>query len=73
MLHACQTYQNEWSILWHGLPSKPGACRAALRRRRNVPVWIAGHSLGGGYAAALFVHLLAQRQLSAFFPAGEQH
>ena len=38
-----------------------------------MPVWITGHSLGGGYAAALFVHLLTLRQFSSLFPAGEQH
>ena len=42
-----------------------------MLKRRSVPVWITGHSLGGGYAAALFLHLLTLRQFGTLFPAGK--
>lgn len=35
-----------------------------------MPVWVTGHSLGGGYANALTLHLLAQRQGAQLFSAG---
>ena len=38
--------------------------------RDPTPVWVTGHSLGGGYANALLLHLLAQRQGSQLFSAG---
>ena len=37
---------------------------------RTVPVWVTGHSLGGGYANCLILHLLAQRQGAQLFGAG---
>jgi hypothetical protein len=42
--------------------------RAAGRR---LPVWVTGHSLGGGYANALALHLLANRATAELFGAGE--
>ena len=37
---------------------------------RKVPVWVTGHSLGGGYANCLILHMLAQRQGAKLFSAG---
>ena len=36
----------------------------------RLPVWVTGHSLGGGYANALALHLLAQRNTAELFGAG---
>ncbi len=38
---------------------------------RRLPVWVTGHSLGGGYANALALHLLAQRNTAELFGAGQ--
>ena len=38
---------------------------------RRLPVWITGHSLGGGYANCMMLHLLANKQTSELFSAGE--
>ena len=35
-----------------------------------LPVWVTGHSLGGGYANALALHLLAQQNTAELFGAG---
>lgn len=37
---------------------------------RRLPVWVTGHSLGGGYANALVLHLLANRATAQLFGAG---
>lgn len=37
---------------------------------RRLPVWVTGHSLGGGYANALALHLLANRATAQLFGAG---
>ena len=36
----------------------------------RLPVWVTGHSLGGGYANALALHLLAQQNTAELFGAG---
>ncbi|KAK9918723.1 hypothetical protein WJX75_006273 [Coccomyxa subellipsoidea] len=36
----------------------------------RLPVWVTGHSLGGGYANALALHLLANRATAQLFGAG---
>ncbi len=36
----------------------------------RLPVWVTGHSLGGGYANALALHLLAGRATAQLFGAG---
>ena len=41
------------------------------RAGRRLPVWVTGHSLGGGYANALALHLLAQRNTAELFGAGQ--
>ena len=38
----------------------------------RLPVWVTGHSLGGGYANALALHLLAGRATAELFGAGAQ-
>lgn len=38
--------------------------------RKRLPVWVTGHSLGGGYANALALHLLANRATAELFGAG---
>ncbi|KAK9839203.1 hypothetical protein WJX81_001055 [Elliptochloris bilobata] len=48
---------------------------AAVRARdaaagKRLPVWVAGHSLGGGYANCLALHLLASRSTAELFGAG---
>ena len=40
------------------------------RACRRLPVWVTGHSLGGGYANALALHLLAQQNTAELFGAG---
>lgn len=40
------------------------------RAGRRLPVWVTGHSLGGGYANALALHLLAQQNTAELFGAG---
>ena len=40
------------------------------RAGQRLPVWVTGHSLGGGYANALALHLLAQRNTAELFGAG---
>lgn len=46
------------------------SCRSVLRGRK-LPLWITGHSLGGGYASALFLHLLTlKNELRSLFPVG---
>lgn len=40
------------------------------RRGHSLPVWVTGHSLGGGYANCLILHLLAQQQGAHLFSAG---
>lgn len=42
------------------------------KARRRLPVWVTGHSLGGGYANALALHLLANRATAQLFGAGLQ-
>ncbi|BDA46815.1 hypothetical protein COCOBI_09-2680 [Coccomyxa sp. Obi] len=37
---------------------------------KRLPVWVTGHSLGGGYANALALHLLANRATAQLFGAG---
>jgi predicted alpha/beta-fold hydrolase len=37
---------------------------------KRLPVWVTGHSLGGGYANALALHLLANRATAELFGAG---
>lgn len=39
---------------------------------RRLPVWITGHSLGGGYANCMMLHLLASKRTADIFSAGEQ-
>ena len=39
--------------------------------RRRLPVWITGHSLGGGYANCVMLHLLANKRTADLFSAGE--
>ena len=39
----------------------------------RLPVWVTGHSLGGGYANALALHLLAGRATAGLFGAGGLH
>ncbi len=36
----------------------------------RLRVWVTGHSLGGGYANALALHLLASRATAQLFGAG---
>lgn len=36
----------------------------------RLPVWVTGHSLGGGYANALALHLLANRATAQLFGTG---
>ena len=38
---------------------------------RHLPVWITGHSLGGGYANCVMLHLLANKRTADLFSAGE--
>ena len=38
---------------------------------RQLPVWITGHSLGGGYANCFMLHLLASKRTADLFSAGE--
>ncbi|KAK9814112.1 hypothetical protein WJX72_000806 [[Myrmecia] bisecta] len=40
------------------------------RARRRLPVWISGHSLGGGYANCVMLHMLANREIAELFAAG---
>jgi putative lipase involved disintegration of autophagic bodies len=35
-----------------------------------LQVWITGHSLGGGYANAVMLHMLANRTCAELFGAG---
>lgn len=37
---------------------------------KPVPVWITGHSLGGGYANAVMLHMLANRSCAKLFASG---
>ncbi|KAL3143242.1 hypothetical protein ABBQ38_002093 [Trebouxia sp. C0009 RCD-2024] len=37
---------------------------------RRLPVWITGHSLGGGYANCVMLHLLANKRTADLFSAG---
>lgn len=37
---------------------------------RHLPVWITGHSLGGGYANCMMLHLLANKRTADLFSAG---
>lgn len=39
---------------------------------RHLPVWITGHSLGGGYANCMMLHLLANKRTADLFSAGER-
>ena len=38
---------------------------------RHLPVWITGHSLGGGYANCFMLHLLASKRTADMFSAGK--
>lgn len=42
--------------------AKPGS--------KRLPVWITGHSLGGGYANAVVLHMLGNRSCAQLFAAG---
>ena len=39
---------------------------------RRLPVWITGHSLGGGYANCMMLHFLASKRTADIFSAGEK-
>ena len=40
--------------------------------RHQLPVWVTGHSLGGGYANCMMLHLLANKRTKDLFSAGRQ-
>lgn len=40
------------------------------RARHHLPVWVTGHSLGGGYANCMMLHLLANKRTKDLFSAG---
>ena len=39
----------------------------------RLPVWMTGHSLGGGYANCMVLHLLANKHTADLFSAGQFH
>ena len=41
------------------------------RAGHRLPVWITGHSLGGGYANCMVLHLLANKRTKDLFSAGK--
>ena len=40
-------------------------------KRKLPPLWVTGHSLGGGYANCLTLHMLANRSTAELFGGGE--
>lgn len=60
---------------YHGAQTCLAAIVAAVQAldgaaRRRLPVWVSGHSLGGGYANCLMLEMLANRSAAELFGAG---
>ena len=71
-LPGAQVHSGFWEGAKQHIPDIKSLVQQQNRRAgRRLPVWITGHSLGGGYANCMMLHLLANKQTSELFSAGK--